>query len=103
MIDGFVLNNRSLNNRIVLKRPYAVVSGYLIVRKIEPRLRTLSFRKDNIVISLKIVGNIVSLSWIDDRIDVINCKIEVWRCLEQKINVLLRGTRTILTRKVAAR
>ena len=103
VINCFGLNNRSLYNRIIWKRPNTVICRHSIIRKLEPCLRSLCLGKDNIVISLKIVGYKVCLSWIDDRVDVINWKIKVWRCLEQKINILLRDTRAILTRKIAAR
>jgi len=49
----------------------------LIVRKLEPSFTALVLRKDDIVLSLEIIGDVVCAGWVDHRIDVIDCEIEV--------------------------
>jgi hypothetical protein len=103
MIYCFVLHNGSFNNWILLKGPNTVVSRYLIVRKVEPSLSSLSFGEYHIIVSLKIVRNEIGFGWVDNRIDVVHCEIEVGLSFKQSIDFLLRSARTFMAWGVATR
>jgi hypothetical protein len=83
MIDSLLLNNTALFARFVGVRPYTIISIDRVIRKIDPCLRANGWRKNNVIIALYIVTDVLLLVWVNDGIDVVKIKVKILKRCEE--------------------